>query len=116
MPSPRSGEPPTDLRSGLFRLNESLLNATSPGEIEGSLSELEALGQSLRLLDTPPTPEVAVQLIALQADLKRAAQLVQSGLALQLGWARVLGAAAGGYTASGDAAPLFPPVQHSLQG
>ena len=116
MLSPPSGEPPTDLRSVLFHLNESLLNAASPGEIEGSLSELEALGQSLRLLELPPTPEVAAELAALQGDLKRAGQLVQSGLALQLGWARVLGAAAGGYTASGDAAPLSPPVQHSLQG
>ena len=116
MPSQHNGEPPTDLRAVLFRINESLLNAASPVEIEGSLSELEALGRSLRLLETPPTPQVTAELAALQADLKRAAQLVQSGLALQLGWARVLGAAIGGYTPKGDAAPLTLPAQHSVQG
>ena len=115
MPSLTS-EPIPQLQAVLWRLNECLLNAGNPSEIEASLAELEGVTQRLRLFDPAPSPEVAAELGALQADLRRAATLVQSGLALQHSWARVLGAAAGGYTADGEAAPLGAPRQLSVQG
>ena len=114
MPSPNN-YPDVSLHDVLWRLNESLLTAAHPGEIERSLAELESVAQSLQGLEMPPSAEVARELAALQADLRRAAQLVESGLALQDGWARVLGVAAGGYTATGDAAPLDPAAQVSLR-
>jgi hypothetical protein len=45
------------------------------------------------------------ELQELRRELDSAARLVETGAALQHGWARLLGAALG-YTASGDAAPL----------
>jgi hypothetical protein len=100
----------------LWRLNERLISACEPGQLDESLAELEGVAQALRRLETSPSLEQGPSLRALHSELVRAGALVESGLALQAGWARVLGAAVGGYTAAGDAAPLETPKQVSLQG
>ena len=55
-------------------------------------------------------------LTALRNDLARVAGLAQSGAALYQGLARLLGAAAGGYTSQGDGAPLQPSVGVVVRG
>jgi hypothetical protein len=55
-------------------------------------------------------------LVALRGNLAVVAGLAQSGSALYQGLARLLGAAAGGYTPRGDGAPLQPPVSVLVRG
>jgi hypothetical protein len=52
----------------------------------------------------------------LHAEVRRVAGLIEGGAALQAGWAKVLAAAAGGYTAGGEAAPLTVRGRLSLEG
>lgn len=43
---------------------------------------------------------------SLKGELRAVATLIEHGAAFHRGWARLLGAAAAGYTSSGEAAPL----------
>ena len=115
MPSLSPECPPSVLRDVLWRVNETLLTATQPEELYTSLQELESLARGVAAIHSP-TPELAEELRALRADLRRAAGLVQSGLELQAGWARILGAASSGYTAEGQAAPLETAVHVAFEG
>ena len=60
--------------------------------------------------------DVVRELKLLQIELRSAAKLIQYGFELHRGWARLLGAAASGYTASGEAAQLNPPRTLALEG
>ena len=65
-------------------------------------------------------PAVSIDIVrdlkALKIELRSAAKLIQHGFEFHRGWARLLGAAASGYTASGEAAQLNPPRKLALEG
>jgi hypothetical protein len=56
------------------------------------------------------------ELKSLQADLLAVQKLIEHGAAFHSGWARLLGAAAAGYTSSGEAAPLAARGSLAIQG
>ena len=60
--------------------------------------------------------EITRALKSLKSDLRAAANLIEHGAAFYRGWARLLGAAAAGYTPSGEAAPLAAPGSVSVAG
>jgi hypothetical protein len=60
--------------------------------------------------------EIARALKSLKSDLRAAVNLIEHGAAFYRGWARLLGAAASGYTPSGEAAPLAAPGSVSVAG
>jgi hypothetical protein len=102
-----------EARELLARMRAALLTPT-PEVIE---RELPALEETLRCLRTlQPEAGLRVELEMLHADVRRVAGLIEGGAALQAGWAKVLAAAAGGYTAGGDAAPLSVRGRLSLEG
>lgn len=115
MPSSPEARIP-EIRQALWQLNESLLSAADPGEIETSLGHLDQTALHIRALSLACSPAAEEELLALREDLERASQLVRSGLALQHGWANVLGSLAGEYMASGEAAPLGVPSQIVVKG
>jgi hypothetical protein len=100
--------------------------------IDGCLSRLEqaavAFQDAFQGMTPPGSPHVQPaparllqitlrrDLTALRKDLARVAGLAQSGAALYQGLARLLGAAAGGYTSQGDGAPLQPSVGVVVRG
>ena len=104
-------------------LREALLTP-SPEQISGCLPALEesvsALRQLERELDSERNPqtrrELRAALSALAGDLRIARRLIEHGAALYQGWANLLAAAAGGYVASGQPAPLTAPGTLSLEG
>ena len=53
---------------------------------------------------------------AVRGDLSRVRALLQQAADLHTGWARILGAAARGYTPAGDASSLEAPSRVSVQG
>jgi hypothetical protein len=97
------------------RLRQGLL-APGTEEIERLLPEVEAAAQSLRSVDADSARQCAADLRALKRELRHAAGLIHSGAAFYQGWMRVLAAASGGYTASGEAAVLQAPSRVSLEG
>jgi hypothetical protein len=100
--------------------------------IQGCLSRLEqaavAFQDAFQGMTPPGPPDVQPapakltqitlrrDLTALRKDLAVVAGLAQSGAALYQGLARLLGAAAGGYTSQGDGAPLQPSVGVVVRG
>jgi hypothetical protein len=64
----------------------------------------------------PSRTKLRRDLVALRGNLAVVAGLAQSGSALYQGLARLLGAAAGGYTPQGDGAPLQPSVSVLVRG
>jgi hypothetical protein len=102
-----------DARSHIAALRAALLSpALSPDELlacvpglSDAAARLSSVEQLLRA--EPATPiDAARDLKLLRSELKAAASLIEHGAEFHRGWARLLGAAAAGYTASGDAAPL----------
>lgn len=61
-------------------------------------------------------PEMGLELRSLSQELEVARRLVIYGAAFCESWGRMLGVAAGGYVASGEAAPLEGPVSISIKG
>ena len=60
--------------------------------------------------------EVACALKALKSELRGVSKLIEQGAVFYRGWARLLGAAAAGYTPSGEAAPLVARGSVALDG
>jgi hypothetical protein len=102
-------------RQEIERLRLALLQA-APQPMELSIVALEAAIEGMRLLDARHVPELKNELVALRADLARVSRLIESGAALHEGWAKVVGAALGGYTPSGSAAPLTAASRVSVKG
>ncbi len=64
----------------------------------------------------PDSVKIARALKALKSDLRATVNLIEHGAAFYRGWARLLAAAASGYTPSGEAAPLAAPGSVSVAG
>ena len=60
--------------------------------------------------------EILTGLKALKDDLRMVRGLIDHGAEFYRGWAKLLGAAAGGYTPWGEAAPLAPSAAVSVHG
>lgn len=102
-------------------LRKTLL-AQGPAALELHLSSFEAairdfqkVQNEIRISDLVVQSEWRAELRSLQAELRRVAWLIEHGSALWKGWARQLGSA-GGYTSSGEAAPVVPAKQVSIRG
>jgi hypothetical protein len=102
-----------EAREHIAALRTALLSpALSPDELlacipglSDAAARLSSVEQLLRA--EPATPiDAARDLKLLKGELKATASLIQHGAEFHRGWARLLGAASAGYTASGDAAPL----------
>jgi hypothetical protein len=110
-----------EARELLARMRAALLTPT-PEAIDGELPALKQALQCLQELQpeaglqTEPEAGLRIELEMLHAEVRRVAGLIEGGAALQAGWAKVLAAAAGGYTAGGEAAPLTVRGRLSLEG
>ena len=91
--------------------NSMSANSAKPaaGDLAGDLDESESADHGLQR-------PMLQQLHALNNELEIAQRLVIHGTAFCDTWARMLGGAAGGYVASGDAAPLSIPGTVSVEG
>lgn len=96
------------------------LRAPSPEGLEAHLPALEAALHDLQglpllqdhLLQEHLTQDHGIdrcELESLAADLRAAGSLIIHGLELQVGWAKLLATAFGGYRPDGEPRPLQPP-------
>lgn len=123
--SPHISDGIRDSRAQIATLRESLLSpelspdqliACLPGLSEAA-AMLGAVEQELRAQPVlADKTRVIRDLKSLKSELDNAAKLIDRGAAFHRGWARVLGSAAAGYTASGEAAPLAVRGTVALQG
>jgi len=107
-------------RNELDRAGE-LLTKPSPEAVDRCSSILEATGRQLaewqpRLADAAGDPEALAEAWRLRNSFRRAERLLQSAGEFHSNWLRVRGAMTGGYTASGDSAPIVHGHRISLQG
>ena len=114
-------------RSHVAALGGALLSpAQAPAELIGcvpGLSQAAAcLGAIEHHLKAQPAVSVVVSIVdvrelkSLKAELRAVATLIEHGAAFHRGWARLLGAAAAGYTSSGEAAPLTARGSVAMEG
>jgi hypothetical protein len=75
-------------------------------EIEGCLSSLDDAIPALASAARDPQPESRAEIKALRNELDIVARLLENGMKLNEGWARLLGAWVAGYMCTGEAAPL----------
>jgi hypothetical protein len=99
------------------------LLGSEKAQIEECTQRLEQAADAFRdafqipnLYTFPHRSRLNRDLAALRKDLSVVAGLAQSGEALYRGLARLLGAAAAGYTPQGDGAPLRPSVSVLVRG
>ena len=97
-------------RRHVANLRQALLSP-SPEEIErcvpGLAEAATCLGQIERALHGEPADAaLAGELKVLQRDLKMIGRMIQHSSAFYRGWTSILGAAAGGYSSSGQAAEI----------
>lgn len=105
------------------------LLSPSPEELQSFLPVLtDAAGclgtieRGLRLLPdprdppSPRDPALARELQALRQDLRTVTKLIEHGAAFWQAWARLFGAATGGYTPSGEPRPVAAAGTISVQG
>ncbi|MGC8791968.1 MAG: hypothetical protein ACP5U2_01085 [Bryobacteraceae bacterium] len=94
---------------------EQLLLAPGAEACEAAATELEEVERALR---AAPKGGAGARLAAesLRERLRRVSRLLENAGELWRGWGRLLGALAGGYTASGEPAPLEPPASLNLEG
>jgi hypothetical protein len=85
-----------------------------PG-LSKAAASLSAIEQRLKAQPAVSLDHVR-ELKSLQADLLAVQKLIERGAAFHSGWARLLGAAAAGYTSSGEAAPLAARGSLAIQG
>ncbi len=90
------------------------LLAPTPEEILRELSALEEVVNVLRGLS--PDRSERGEIEALQGEVRQVARLIESAAEFHAGWAKVLAAAAGGYTPAGAPVPLDTPSSLSVQG
>jgi hypothetical protein len=107
-------------RNHVASLRQALLSP-SPDEIERCLPGLAeaaaCLGQmELTLRSESPDPALAAELKTLKLDLKMISRMIEHSAAFYRGWASLLGAASGGYSATGRAAEFAVARTISVQG
>jgi len=116
------------VRNHVAALRVALLSP-SPEELQTFLPVLtDAAGclgtieRELRLLPDPRNtrsqddPDLARELKALRQDLRTVRKLVEHGAAFWQAWAKLFGAATGGYTPSGEPRPVAAAGSISVQG
>jgi hypothetical protein len=111
-----------DARRHIEALRAALL-LPSPDPIEQCLPALEeavrnliSVEQELRDAQSPGRPELRAELKSLETEMRIVKGLIANGAAFYQGWAKMLGAAAAGYTSAGQPAALQPPGSISLRG
>jgi hypothetical protein len=86
--------------------------AESAVHLENAANRLRDLERRLRRVDGGRQPELARELGELRRDVARASEMLENAAALYMGWARLLFAAAGGYTATGE--PAAPAARQRI--
>lgn len=92
------------------------LLAPSPEILLSQVPALEAAAQMLAMNGDCKGADLRPELAALALDLHRAAVLIQHGMDLQMGWARILAAATSEYRPDGEPRGFEPQGSVSLQG
>jgi len=104
-----------EARSHIAALRTAMLSGPqSPERIVGCAPGLSKAILCLRAIEQQLPPNAAKvddadalrSLYSLKAELRAVGKLLEHGAAFHRGWARLLGAAAAGYTPSGEATPL----------
>ena len=96
--------------------------AQSPGDLMDCVPGLSTAAGCLSAIEhqLQARPAVSIdrvrELRSLQAELRAVQKLIEHGAAFHRGWARLLGAAAAGYTSSGEAAPLAARGSLAMEG
>jgi hypothetical protein len=98
-----------------------LLVTPSPEALDRCSSVLEATGRQLadwqpRLAEVAGNAEALAEAWQLRRSFRRTERLLQNAGDFHWNWIRVRGAMTGGYTASGEAAPILHGHRVSLQG
>jgi hypothetical protein len=105
------------MRGALRGSEKALIDACMPRLEQAALAFRDAFqGADQKPSVIHNSTKLRRDLMALRANLAVVAGLAQSGSALYQGLARLLGAAAGGYTPQGDGAPLQPTVSVLVRG
>lgn len=111
-----------EARRDLARVRRLLAQPTSAAVadsavlLENAANRLRDLEQGLRRGGGGRPPGLARELGELRRELARASEMLESAAALYLGWARLLFAAAGGYTARGEPAAQLAARRFSVEG
>lgn len=82
----------------------------------GCLSAIEHRSQAKPVVSLVASIDHVRELKSLQAELRAVQKLIEHGAAFHRGWARLLGAAAAGYTSSGETAPLAARGSLAMEG
>ena len=99
-----------------------LLGAPNAGTVEESAAHLRTAVDSLQALqdavrvERKPSPELVAALTELRKDITRTSTLLDHAAGFYLGWARLLYAAACGYTSQGEPASPGPVRRVSVEG
>jgi len=98
-----------------------LLIAPSPEALDRCSCVLEATGRQLsewqpRLAEQAGNPDALAEVWRLRRSFRRTERLLQNAGAFHWNWACLRGAMTGGYTSSGEAAPVLSRHRISLQG
>ena len=88
--------------------------SSSPEEVEQCIPVLHEAIACLRAVE--PRADLAKELNALRFEIGVVGRLVERSAAFYHGWAKTLAAAAAGYTATGDPAPLRVARSISVEG
>lgn len=113
MASPASASPIGRIRAEVARLRQALLTP-GPEEIAALLPDLESSAAMIRTMD--PASATLGELRELQRELRQVARLVESGAEFHQGWAQLLAALAGDYTAAGEVRALPVSATVSIRG
>src|SRR5262249_41543770 len=98
------------------------LKTSRPEELEQALPPLAEAIACLREVESAiasgeaTTPELRAELALLREDLERIENLLNHGMAIQGGLMRILAAALGGYTESGEPSPVKTAGDVSISG
>jgi hypothetical protein len=98
-----------------------LLTAPSPEALDRCCSVLEATGRQLsewqpRLAEAVGNPDALAEAWRLRRSFRRTERLLQNAGDFHRNWIRFRGAMTGGYTASGESAPVLHGHRISIQG
>jgi hypothetical protein len=98
-----------------------LLTAPSPDAVECCASALEAAGRQLagwhpRLAEQAGNPEALTEAWRLRRSFRLMQRLLQNASDFHWNWMNLRGSMTGGYTSSGEAAPILHRHRISLQG
>lgn len=102
------------LRQALFSPDPEAILACVPG-LALAAECMQTVERELRAQPALAIDEVR-ELNALKSELGAVHKLIEHGARFYRGWARILGSAAAGYTASGEAAALAPAGSVALEG